>query len=306
MPRAPRAPDDPPAAPSSLARRRQAGPGSARSLIVTVLGEFVLPSGNPSWTSTLLHVAGGLGLEEKSARQALARLAADGWIAARRSGRRVRWALTQPGHDLLAEGAERIYSFGRDAQPWDGRWLVLMVTVPESRRQLRHKLRTRLTWAGFGSPLPGVWVSPHPAREAEAKQVIEQLGLTLDAFSFTGPFAGIGAQRSLVEQAWHLADLAAKYEAFLASFETLRPGPGDETLLAQIRLVHEWRRFPLADPGLPPELLPPGWIGTRAAGVFTDLHQRWNAAARARWAEISGAAIPASPRHGVAVSQKRT
>jgi phenylacetic acid degradation operon negative regulatory protein len=235
----------------------------------------------------LLHVAGGLGLAEKSARQALARLAADGWITAGRTGRRVRWALTQPGHELLAEGADRIYSFGREMPPWDGRWLVLMVTVPESRRQLRHRLRTRLTWAGFGSPLPGVWVSPHPAREAEAKQVTGQLGLAGETFSFTGPFAGIGSQRSMVEQAWHLAELAASYRAFLAQFEQLRPGPGDATLFAQIRLVDAWRRFPLADPGLPPELLPPGWIGARAAAVFAGLHHTWEEPARSRWAELS-------------------
>jgi phenylacetic acid degradation operon negative regulatory protein len=259
-------------------------------MMVTVLGEFVLPSGSSPWASTLLHVAAGLGLEEKSARQALARLAADGWIVPRRSGRRVRWALTPSGHDLLAEGAERIYSFGRDAQPWDGRWLVLLVTVPETRRQVRHKLRTRLTWAGFGSPAPGVWVSPHPAREAEAKQVTEQLGLTADTFSFTGPFAGIGTQRSLVEQAWHLDELAARYQAFLASFENVTPRPGDEIMFAQIRLVHQWRRFPLADPGLPRELLPPGWTGIRAADLFTRLHQAWQAPARSRWAELSASA----------------
>jgi len=296
----PRASDDPagPAAPSRP--RRDSGSGSARSVLLTVLGEFVLPAVDPPWTATLLHVASGLGVEEKSARQALARLAADGWIVAHRAGRRVRWALTQPGHELLAEGAARIYSFGRDAQPWDGRWLVLMVTVPESRRQLRHKLRTGLTWAGFGSPLPGVWVSPHPAREAEAKQVTEQLGLTVDTFSFTGPFAGIGSQRSLVEQAWHLDDLAGRYQAFLDRFEGERPGPGDEILLAQIRLVHEWRRFPLADPGLPPELLPPGWVGTRAAAVFTRLHQAWERPARTRWAEL-GAAAGSPP-----AAQKRT
>jgi len=279
----------------SLPRRHDGGSGSARSLLLTILGEFVLPSGEPPWTSTLLHVGWGLGLEEKSARQALARLAADGWITARRAGRRVRWALTQPGHELLAEGAARIYSFGRDAPAWDGRWLVLLVTVPETRRQLRHKLRTRLTWAGFGCPLPGVWVSPHPAREAEAKQVTEQLGLSAETFSFTGPFAGIGAQRSLVEQAWHLGDLAARYQAFLARFEDLRPAPGDDTLFAQIRLVHEWRRFPLADPGLPRELLPPDWIGARAAAVFTGLHRAWEAPARARWAEL-GAAVVTAPK----------
>ena len=62
------------------------------------------------------------------------------------------------------------------------------------------------------------------------------------------------------------------------------------TLLAQIRLVHEWRRFPLADPGLPRELLPPGWIGARAATVFAGLHRAWDAPARARWAELASSA----------------
>jgi phenylacetic acid degradation operon negative regulatory protein len=288
---------------SSRPRRQGGGSGSARSLLLTILGEFVLPADEPPWTSALLHVAWGLGLEEKSARQALARLAAGGWITAHRAGRRVRWALTPQGHELLAEGAARIYSFGRDAPAWDGRWLVLLVTVPETRRQLRHKLRTRLTWAGFGSPLPGVWVSPHPAREAEAKQVTEQLGLAAETFSFTGPFAGIGAQRSLVEQAWHLDDLAARYQAFLARFEDLRPEPGDGTLLAQIRLVDEWRRFPLADPGLPRELLPPDWIGARAAAVFGGLHRDWEAPARARWAELGAAGAGAAVRSGRRSSQ---
>src|SRR5690348_13563305 len=165
---------------------------SARSLLLTILGEFVLPSDEPPWTSALLHVAWGLGLEEKSARQALARLAAGGWITAHRAGRRVRWALTPQGHELLAEGAARIYSFGRDAPAWDGRWLVLMVTVPETRRQLRHKLRTRLTWAGFGRPLPGVGVSPPPAREAEAKKVPGRLGLAAETFSSPARSRGSG------------------------------------------------------------------------------------------------------------------
>jgi phenylacetic acid degradation operon negative regulatory protein len=273
----------------SFSRRHQTGSGSARSLLLTVLGEYVLPAGEPAWTATLLHVMGGLGVEEKSARQALARMAADGWIVSERSGRRVRWALTAPGRRLLAEGAERIYSFGRARAGWDGRWLVLLATVPETKRDLRHQLRTRLTWAGFGSPVPGVWVSPHTPREAEAKQITEKLGLDSAVFSFSGPFAGIGSERTLVEQAWHLDDLAADYERFIDEFAGLRPEPDDQIVLTQVRLVQEWRRFPMLDPQLPLELLPPDWIGARAAGVFTDLHQTWHGPAQRRWAALCAA-----------------
>lgn len=271
----------------SIGRWEQSGATSARSLLLTVLGEFVLPHGEPVWTSALLRVATGLGIEEKSARQALNRMAADGWIASRRSGRRVRWELTSHGRSLLREGAERIYSFGHERDSWDGRWLVLLVSVPESRREIRHQLRTKLSWAGLGSPAPGVWISPHAAREAEAKQVVDELGLEAAVFSFSGTFGGIGSERAMVEQAWHLDDLAAAYEDFVRTFAGLRPEPGDQVLLAQVRLVHEWRRFPRLDPQLPQELLPPHWIGLRAANVFTDLHRAWHDEAQRHWTALA-------------------
>ena len=278
--------DDESNAVPAYTRRQQTGAGSARSLLLTVFGEYVLPRGRPVWTSTLLHVLEGLGVEEKSARQALSRMAADGWIAAERDGRRVRWALTQDGLRLLGEGAERIYSFGRERDSWDGRWLVLLVSVPESQRDLRHRLRNGLTWAGLGSAAPGVWVSPHASREAEAKQVIEGLGLEAAALSFCGPFAGVGSERAMVEQAWHLGDLAAAYEEFLGQFAGLRPEPGEQVLFAQIRLVHEWRRFPFLDPQLPGELLPAKWSGSRATQLFSDNHAAWKTLAQCGWQEL--------------------
>lgn len=278
--------NDETAALPSFSRRQQTGSASAPSLLLTLFGEFVLPYGRPVWTSTLLHVLACLEVEEKSARQALARLSGHGWIVAERVGRRVRWALSPAGRTLLNEGAARIYAFGRERDSWDGRWLVLLASVPEAKRDLRHQLRARLTWAGLGSPAPGVWITPHGSREAEAKQVVESLGLEPTVFAFCGPFAGIGSERTMVEQAWHLADLAAAYEEFVQEFAGLRPEPGDAVLLAQIRLVDEWRRFPRLDPQLPLELLPPHWIGVRAANVFNDLHQAWHEAAQRRWAEL--------------------
>lgn len=285
-----------PAAPA-FTRRQQTGSATARSLLLTVFGEYVLPRDRPVWTTALLPVLAGLEVEEKSARQALARMAADGWIRAERAGRRVRWGLTDSGRRLLGEGAQRIYAFGRERERWDGGWLVVLASVPESQRELRHRLRTGLTWSGFGSPAPGVWVTPHAARAADAAKVLEGLGLQASASSFHGPFAGVGEQRTLVEQAWHLGDLAAEYERFVAAFEAADPRTPDEILLAQVRLVHEWRRFPLLDPQLPQELLPPHWIGLRAAALFTELHGAWHETAQSRWAELS-ADQPATPGPG--------
>src|SRR5690242_14039810 len=94
-----------------VTRRQELGAASARSLLLTVLGELVLPTGAPVWTSALLDLLADLGVAEKAARQAILRTADSGWIEPRRSGRETRWSLTPSGERLLREGTARIYGF---------------------------------------------------------------------------------------------------------------------------------------------------------------------------------------------------
>ena len=96
----------------------------------------------------------------------------EGLLTSTRHGRRVLWELTPAGAELLEEGTQRIYGFMRERHPWDGRWLVLSVPIPETQRQLRHRLRTRLTWLGLGSPTSGLWVSPDADMAAAVRAVM--------------------------------------------------------------------------------------------------------------------------------------
>jgi phenylacetic acid degradation operon negative regulatory protein len=274
----------------ALSRRREVGETSARSLLITVLGEYVLPRGEPVWTSVLVQTLALLGVAEKSARQALARSAAEGWLTRAQYGRRVRWQLTGPATALLGDGARRIYSFGRSARDWDGRWLLLLVTIPDSKRDLRHRLRTRLNWAGFGALSAGMWVSPDPAREAEARDILARLGLADAAMSFLGSYGSVGTQASVARQAWDLEAVSARYQDFIDEFSTASPATGPDYLTAQTRLVHAWRRFPFLDPQLPPDLLPAGWAGTPAARLFRSRHDAWQGEARRHWDALLEAA----------------
>ena len=271
----------------TVSRRREVSHASARSLLMTVLGEYVLPRDRPVWTSMLVESLGMLDIEEKSARQALARSAGEGWLVSERIGRRVRWSLTPPGRRLLTEGAERIYAFGRDARPWENRWLMLIVSVPEAKRDLRHRLRTRLTWAGFGSPVAGVWVSPDPSREPEAQKIVAELGLEAQAMSFTAEYGAIGDQESMVARSWDLSELTDRYEDFIDRFTGVSPSGAQAVLRAQTELVHEWRRFPFLDPQLPAELLPASWSGAKAAELFHRKHVEWRPAAQAYWDQLT-------------------
>lgn len=277
------------AAGPAMSRRHAAGAPSARGLLFTILGEFVLPAGGQAWTATLIEVMGLLGVEEKATRQALMRTAADGWLAAERVGRRTRWCLTGSAVRLLTEGTDRIYGFGAHRDDWDGRWLLVLARAAESERTARHVLRSRMTWAGFGSPAPGVWISTHADRGGEAETILAEAGLAQEAQVFSATHAA-GDLASMVAQAWDLTAVARQYEDFLAAFSD---GSTGDPLTSTIELVHAWRRFPWTDPDLPRELLPEPWIGASAAALFRHQHAQWKPAAEAAWQRQCGRAVAA-------------
>ncbi len=270
-------------APGPSVRRREVGSASSRSLLLTMLGEFVLPREEQVWTATVVEALAALGVEEKAARQALARTAAEGVLGSTRRGRRTIWSLTGHGSALLRDGAERIYGFMRSRRAWDGRWLVLTVSIPESQRQLRHRLRTQLTWLGLGSPASGLWVSPSAEHAPEVHRVLRELDLEQQSFAWVGPATGIGEESRLVEAAWDLDDVEERYLGFLADFEDRRAETPADAFVAQVEMVQAWRRFPFLDPDLPGELLDHDWPGPRAAAVFHDRHDRWHRQAQQEW-----------------------
>ena len=268
----------------ALSRRHAAGAASARGLLFTLLGELVLPTDGTAWTSAVLAVFARLGVEEKATRQALMRTAAAGWLDGEKIGRRTRWRLTDSARRLLTDGAERIYSFAGPARAWDGRWLVVVTRIPESDRRARHVVRTRLSWAGFGTLGAGLWISPHPDREAEARGVLVDAGAVQDAHVFVATRTGLGDVRDLVAQAWDLTAVEDQYEQFIAEFGGREPA---DVLVRQLEVVHAWRRFPSIDPALPRELLPGRWSGLAAARLFAACHERWSATARHEWKSLN-------------------
>ena len=277
-------PGSPGTAAPALSRRHAAGAPSARGLLFTLLGEFVLTTDGTAWTSAVLAAFRRLGIEEKATRQALMRTAAAGWLEPEKLGRRTRWRLTASAWRMLSDGAERIYSFTGPAEHWDGRWLLIYARVPESDRRARHVVRSRLSWAGFGSLGAGLWISPHPDRGTEAVEVLRAAGLEGDAHVFEATRSGLGDVRVMVAAAWDLAAVEDQYEQFIEEFRD--PAPGD-VLARQVELVHAWRRFPSVDPALPRELLPARWSGLEAARLFADRHQRWSGDARLEWKRLN-------------------
>jgi phenylacetic acid degradation operon negative regulatory protein len=275
-------------------RRRSVGAPAARSLLLTILGEYVLPRGEPVWQETLVDSLVSVGHSSQAARQALARSVRGGWLETTRVGRRARVSLSPPTASLLQTGASRIYSFGSPWN-WDGRWLVLILRVPESRRELRHQVRTRLAWAGFGSMGGGVWLTPHVSREAELQAAIRSAPAAF-ATSFVASLGALGRGSDVAATAWDLDEVRSQYQAFIEDFAALRPSSGETSFRMQTLLVHAWRKFPFLDPDLPAELLPAGWPRRRAYELFTGRHSAWSGPAQAWFESLEAGRPPRAAR----------
>jgi phenylacetic acid degradation operon negative regulatory protein len=255
---------------------------SAKALLLTVLGEFTLPAGGVLWTSTAVRALATLDVEERNARQALARLADQGVVASERHGQKARWRLTADGRRLLTTGTDRIYDFGRDAEVWDGRWLVVNCAVPEEQRAKRLQLRTQLEFAGFGFLAPSVALTPHTEREREANAILDALDLSGSALVIRGELGDAVDPHELLRRAWDLDALADGYAEFMAAFADRAPTTDVGRFAALVELVHAWRRFPFVDPEIPARLLPQRWPGKRARRLFDARHRAWSPGAQ-RW-----------------------
>ena len=245
-----------------------------------MLGEFVLPAGGQAWTSSLVAASGALGIGEKNARQALARIGDQGFIEGARHGRSVRWALTPTGRQLLETGTTRIYEFGRTDSHWDGQWLVAHCPVAESQRAVRNELRTELGYLGFGELSASLLVSPHTERDPELRAVLDRLGVMGESTVMWSTTVGDLEDIELVVKAWNLEELAASYVHFIDTHRSVKTPTPQDAFKALVGLVHDWRRFPFTDPDLPTRLLPSDWPGLDAVELFHKRHTALSADAQ--------------------------
>jgi phenylacetic acid degradation operon negative regulatory protein len=250
-------------------------------MVFTLYGDYIRYRGGEAWIGSLIELLGPIGLSGQAVRSTLSRMSRKGWLKSRTASRYSFYSLTPKSTRLLEEGAQRI--FQPRADPWDGRWHLLVYSIPESKRHLRRKMLRRLRWLGFGALNHATWISPRDMR-AEVEQIVNTFNIRPYVEFFTAEHRDFSSDDEIVTRCWNLKRLHKYYAALIARYEPLyqedkariRAGhslPPEACFVRRFMLIHEYRSSPYVDPNLPLELLPADWLGERATQLFQQYHE---------------------------------
>jgi phenylacetic acid degradation operon negative regulatory protein len=246
----------------------------ARSALFDLYGDHLRARGARAPVAALVRLLAPLGVHPPAVRTAVSRMVRQGWLEPVRIDGQPGYGLTSRARRRLDDAAVRIYRTNLDGSSdgrgsWDGHWhLGILREVPNARR--REQLASQLAFLGWAPLSDAAWVGLR--NDAEVDQILGLEGIAADRFR--APVDDDAAE--FARRVWKLDELGASYAAWLDEAKALAESAADEVTDEQAfavrsELVHEWRKFLFLDPGLPAELLPADWAGTRAAAFF-DFH----------------------------------
>lgn len=264
-----------------------------QDLILTLFGLYARPSEDRIRISKLVQLMGDLGYDAPGVRSATSRLKGKGILVPSRLGQQAAYSLDPSMSETITEGDVRIFA---DTRPdSDGRWALVTFTVPESRRALRHQIRSSLTRLGFGNAGQGLWIAP-AANLHDAEVVLRRQGLSEFVDFFVGEHVDHDRLAEKIDQWWNISELNARFDEFLTTY-----APSEEAWTATldsaaatdldafrlyVPMLTMWRELPYTVPPLPPEFLPSDWNGPRVRSLFSTAHRRLSGPAAAHVAQV--------------------
>ncbi len=241
----------------------------SKSLIVSAFGDSIAPYSEGIWLGELIDLLAPLGLNERLVRTSAFRLIEEGWLRARREGRRSFYALTDSGRSKFEKAYSHIYD-PLEAE-WDQHWTMVILPRQVEASSDRSEFKRELTWSGFASLTAGLFVHP-TIPPSEVRALLERYNLAEQVILMRSIDADTSLQRQgdqTLLESWNLSEVGSRYEKFIDRFapllELIRKEPltPNEGFLLQTLLIHSFRRTNLNDPRLPLSLLPADWAGQR-------------------------------------------
>ena len=263
---------------------------SARTVLVTILGDSVAPLGGEIWLADLFDLTEPFGFSQRLVRTSMYRLVNESWLENERVGRRSRYRLTQYAQLECADADLRIYR--RNPRNWDGVWSLVLTETMLSSDADKRSLAKHLKWHGFVEISRGVWAVPESELGA-TNELLDRLELGARPPVAHARFDQLTdlVDQGLFRSTFELTAAESVYQSFLDRYREidqaeLPSSPPTEAFALRTMVVHDLRRARLNDPDLPPDLLPNGWIGAEAFDLAGDLYR---AISDKAWAAVEDA-----------------
>ncbi|WP_432457454.1 PaaX family transcriptional regulator [Cellulomonas iranensis] len=270
--------------------------------------EALLPPDDAVPLALVYDTANLAGLDDQPVRLAIRRAVAAGDVVQAGRGRAGTVALTDAGRRRLARDRIALsLAFAQDAgdAPWDGRWHLVALTVPERERAVRDALRRELLASGAAAVATSLYVSPHDLTDVLPAQA---RSTTATAVATTLDVRGVDDPLVLAETLWPAGPVVAAYDAVTSALaadgaagdgagggaagggpcggaggrgaaRTSTTTEGDAAgpvpvAVRQLRLADALERAMRDDPLLPPGLRPEPWPPAAARRAW---RARWDA-----------------------------
>lgn len=232
-------------------------PLTARSAVLSTL----LGAHPPELSArSLVRVGELFGIAEGTIRVALSRMVAAGELAQSNGD----YALTSR---LLGRQARQDASRAPEVRPWAGEWEIAVVTADRRPPTERTAFRQTMSALRLAELREGTWLRP-----ANLARPLDGLAGT-DCVLMTG--RPIGEPDELVAALWDLTEWAARARLLHRALDAADALP-ERFILAAAVLRHF-----VADPLLPPELLPPAWPGDALRARYEDFDAAFQSVLRA-------------------------
>ena len=251
---------------------------SARSVLVTILGDTVAPLGGEIWLGDLFNLTEPFGFNQRLVRTSMYRLVNENWVVSKRIGRRSRYRLTPYAALESADADRRIYR--RTPPAWNEVWsLVFTNTLLSGDGDDEQRLVRHLRWHGFVEISRGVWATPE-SDLTSVDDLLDRLDLTVRPPVAQARFDRLDelVEGGLFRSSFALAETEKAYQSFLDRYNRFRDlDPATvtpiEAFALRTMIVHDLRRARLSDPDLPSALLPDSWVGVEAFELAAGIHR---------------------------------
>src|SRR3989304_8172981 len=154
----------------------------------------------------------------------------------------------------------------RKFDPWDGKWRMVIFSLPEKERPYRLELQKKLAEMSFKKIQKGVYISPPQLRGA-INRLSNELGIR--QYMTLAEADRIDREKSTIQKIWKLNEINAQYQQFIKHVHRTKRGKF-WPLVANF-LEMEFAQIYRDDPQLPKQFLPSNWRGEKAYQIYRDI-----------------------------------